>query len=359
VLNHHKNVQIGANYASVFDVKETALNNDVFRNQVATLIYNYKNEFEKLNIELSGESGYSNTYSAEQTNPHLNDYFIHIKVNSTLKKTGLQLEASYMDNGADFRSAGAQSKRIDFNQQNTYYQRYTNNQIIRPISYYDLYNDPNLYSIQFSTRLMEYNPAINNVLPYGIATFNRRGANVSINYKDKRERISMDLKYYRLGEIRGQGTLALRKFDYFVGSINFNPSAVFYWKKSHTVFLAVASQNTKRNSQLPLESVNLKSYTMNFGLSCEIIDKLYLLGNCFYFKSEGNEFLPIRDTKGMIINFQPTKISGNEYCFSSGLKFEFSKDVFLSVFYEYNVNKFVAFKPYNFNQFQVVYFMKF
>jgi hypothetical protein len=359
VLNQHKNFHIGANYASVFDVRETALNNDVYRNQVATLVYDYKHEFEKLNIELSGESGYSNTYSAEQTIPHLKDYFIHFKANTTLKKAGLQFEASYIDNGADFRSAGAQSKRIDFNQQNTYYQRYTNNQIVRPLSYYDLYNDPALYSMQFSTKLMEYSPAINNVLPYGVATFNRRGVNFSINYKDKKERISMDLKYYRLGEIRGQGTMALRKFDYFVGSVNLNPSAVFHWKKSQTVFLAVASQNTKRTSQSTIESLNLQSYTLNFGISCEIIDKLYLLGNTFLFKSDGNEILPVRDTKGVIVNFQPTKISGNEYCLSSGLKFEFSKDVYLSVFYEYNVNNFVAFKPYNFNQFQVIYFMKF
>lgn len=358
-LNQHKNFQIGANYASVFDVRGTALNNDFYRNHVTTLIYNYKHEFEKLKIEFSGESGFSNTFSAEQTNPHLKDYFIHVKANTTLKKTGLQFEASYMDNGADFRSAGAQSKRIDFNQQNTFYQRYTNNQIIRPISYYDLYNDPSLYSMQFNTKLMDYNPAINNVLPYGIATFNRRGANFSINYKDKRERISTELKYYLLGEIRGQGTFALRKFDYIIGSINFIPSAVFDWKKSQSIFLAVAYQNTKRNSQLPVESINLQSYTLNFGFSSEIIDKLYLIGNGFLFKSNGNEIMPIRDSKEMIINFQPTKISGSEYCLSSGLKFEFSKDVYLSVFYEYNVNNFVAFKPYNFNQFQVVYFMKF
>lgn len=359
ILNQHKNFQIGANYASVFDVRGTALNNDFYRNHVTTLIYDYKHDFEKFQLQFSGESGISNTFSAEQINPQLKDYFIHVKAKSILKKTGIQFEASFMDNGADFRSAGAQSKRIDFNQQNTYYQRYTNNQIIRPISYYDLYNDPALYSMQFSTKLMEYNPAINNVLPYGIATFNRRGAYFSINYNDKKDRIRTEFKYHRLGEVRGQGTLALRKFDYLVGSINFNPSAVFNWKKSQTLFLAVAYQHTNRNSQQPLESINLQSYTLNFGFSCEIIDKLYLIGNSFLFQSKGNEIMPVRDSEGVIINFQPTSISGSEYCLSSGLKFEFSKDVYLSVFYEHNVNNFMAYKPYNFNQFQVVYFMKF
>jgi hypothetical protein len=264
-----------------------------------------------------------------------------------------------MDNGADFRSAGAQSKRIDFTQQNSIYQRFTNNQILRPISYYDLYNDPTLYSIQFSTKLMGYNPAINNVLPYGLATFNRKGAYFSFNYSDKKERINTQLKYYRLAEIRGQGTQALRKFNYFVGSINFNPSAIFHWKKSQTVSLAMGYQETNRLSKLTLESIDLKSYTLNFGISCEFIDKLYLIGNSFLFKSNGNEILPIRDAKGTIINFETTKISGKEFCLSSGLKFEFSKEVYLSVFYERNTNSFIASNPYQFNQFQVVYFMKF
>jgi hypothetical protein len=264
-----------------------------------------------------------------------------------------------MDNGADFRSAGAQSKRIDYNQQNSYYQRYTNNQILRPISYYDLYNDPSLYAMEFSTKLMDFNPAINNVLPYGIATFNRRGAYFSVNYSDKKERISTQLKYYRLGEIRGQGTLALRKFDYFIGAINFNPSAVFHWKKSQTVSLALGYQHTNRDSQFAQEAIGLESYTFNVGVSCEILDKLYFIGNTFMFKSTGNETLPIRDSKGTIINFQASTISGNEYCLSGGLKFEFSKDVYLSIFYEHNKNSFMALNPYQFNQFQVVYFMKF
>jgi len=359
VFNHHKNLQIGANLASVFDVKETALTNDVYRNQVATLTYQYTHEFEKLKMELSGESGFSNTFSAEQKNTELKDYFIHVKGNTLIKKTGLLIEAGYMDNGADFRSAGAQSKRIDFTQQNSIYQRFTNNQILRPISYYDLYNDPTLYSIQFSTKLMGYNPAINNVLPYGLATFNRKGAYFSLNYSDKKERINTQLKYYRLAEIRGQGTQALRKFNYFVGSINFNPSAIFHWKKSQTVSLAMGYQETNRLSKLTLESIDLKSYTLNFGISCEIIDKLYLIGNSFLFKSNGNEILPIRDAKGTIINFETTKISGKEFCLSSGLKFEFSKEVYLSVFYERNTNSFIASNPYQFNQFQVVYFMKF
>ncbi len=359
VFNQHKNFQIGVNYANVFDVKETAQNNDVYRNQVTTLIYQYTYEFEKLKMELSGESGFSNTFSAEQKNAQLNDYFIHFKGNTMFKKTGVSLEAGYMDNGADFRSAGAQSKRIDFNQQNSSYQRFTNSQIVRPISYYDLYNDPTLYSMQFSTKLMDYNPAINNVLPYGIATFNRRGAYFSVNYSDKKERISTQLKYYRLGEIRGQGTPSLRKFDYFIGSVNFNPSAVFHWKKSHTVFLAMGYQHTNRMSKLAVESISLESYTLNFGVSFEMLDKLYLIGNTFWFKSNGNEIVPIRDAKGTIINFQSTKIAGRENCLSGGLKFEFSKDVYLSVFYEHNTNSFMALNPYQFNQFQVVYFMKF
>jgi len=359
MLKQHKHIQIGANLAQVFDVKETAMNTDAYRNQVATLMYQINHDTDISALELSGESGFSNTFSTEQLHTKLADYFIHVKGKTIFKKLGLTLEAAYMDNGADFRSAGAQSKRIDFNQQNTFYNRFTNEQIIRPLSYYDLYNDPSLYAIQFSTKLMTYNPAINNVLPYGIATFNRRGTYYSVRYSDKKSCLSMEMKYHRLGEIRGQGTLALRQFDYFIGSIQFKPSSLLHWKKSQTVFLAMAYQHTKRNSTFSFESIDLESYTANLGISCEIADQLFLIGNTFLFKSNGNEILPIRDAQGAIINFQSTVIAGHEYCFSGGLKFEFSKDVYISAFYEHNTNSFIAFNPYQFNQFQIAYIMKF
>lgn len=359
VFKEHKHLQIGANLANVFDVKETALNTDAYRNQVATLVYQFQHQTEKLALELSGESGFSNTYSTEQLNSNLTDYFIHVIGKSNLKTIRLTVEAGYMDNGADFRSAGAQSKRIDFNQQNTFYSRFTNDQILRPISYYDLYNDPTLYAIQFSTKLMAYNPAINNVLPYGIATFNRRGTYFSMNYTDKKSALSMELKYHRLGEIRGQGTLTLRQFDYLVGSIQFTPSTLMNWTKTQTLFLAVAYQHTQRKSPFAYENIQLESYTANLGVSLEIADQLYVIGNAFLFKSNGNESIPIRNAQGTIINFQPTTIAGHEYCFSGGLKFEFSKDVYISAFYEHNTNSFVSFNPYKFNQFQVAYIMKF
>ena len=116
MISPSKHLQIGANLANVFDVKETALNTDAYRNQVATLVYQFQHQTEKLALELSGESGFSNTYSTEQLNSNLTDYFIHVIGKSNLKTIRLTVEAGYMDNGADFRSAGAQSKRIDFNQ---------------------------------------------------------------------------------------------------------------------------------------------------------------------------------------------------------------------------------------------------
>ena len=53
----------------------------------------------------------------------LTDFFIHTRGYFNLPEKGLALDLGYMDNGADFRSYGAQSKRINYNQQNNFYKR--------------------------------------------------------------------------------------------------------------------------------------------------------------------------------------------------------------------------------------------
>lgn len=354
-----KYLTLGLNHVSIFDLKNTALNENAYRNNVSTVSYKVKVETKKHIYGLSGESGISSSTSSLDTTNGLSDYFINAQVNYQHKKSGLKVHLGYLDNGADFRSFGAQSKRVDFNQLNTFYERYTNDQVIRPLSNYDLYNDPTLYSNSLTTGIMAYNPAVNNVLPYGIATFNRRGLFSGLAFSNKKESIKLDTKYYLLREIRGQGTTQLRSFHSVNTTLELNFSNMFKWRKEQKLIIGHAFQQTKRTSELAFEELALNSTTLNLGLEMKLIDDLYVLANSYYFKSKGNEMMPVRNTDGEIINFTPLTIGGEELCLAGGLKYNFTPSIFLAAIYESNTNSFSSVSFYRFNQFYIYYIMKF
>ena len=359
ILKQSKYLTVGFNHVRVFDLLQTADNDNAYRNEVNSISYDLNGEDENLIVSLDGESGMSRSFSTQNTEGKLNDYFFHAKGQVLFKKYGHTLKLGYIDNGADFRSFGAQSKRMDFNQVNSFYERYTNSQILRPLSYYDLYNDPTLYNSSISTKIMSYDPSINNVLPYGIATFNRQGVYAGIKYTDPKNIIAGDITLYRLSEIRGQGTKQLRSFTYLTSSVSFNLSNWMHWKKKQVFQLGLAYQETTRISQFTFEQINLKSLTSSVGLELEIFPDLYLLGSAFLFSSKGNESLPVRTPEGNIINFNEYLVDGRELNLSSGIKFNFSKEVYIAAFYESNKNNFSAENPYEYNQLLLYYIMKF
>jgi hypothetical protein len=209
------------------------------------------------------------------------------------------------------------------------------------------------------TNIMAYNPAVNNALPYGIATFNRRGAYVGVNYADSSKIIEIDARYYYLQEIRGQGTASLRNFGYLNANVRFNLSNLTKWKKKQTLQVGFAYQQTKRNSEFDYEDINLNSITMNAGVELEVVKQLFVLGNVFMLNTKGNELVPVRDANGSVINFDTYNIDGNEMNISGGLKFNFSEDVYLAGIFESNKNTFVVDQNYRYNQFLIYYVMKF
>jgi hypothetical protein len=359
IFTQSKYLTLGFNHVSIFDLKNTALNDNAYRNNVSSVSYKATLDLKKHMFGISGESGFSSSALSLDTTGGLNDYFINVQANFQHKKSGLKAHLGYMDNGADFRSFGAQSKRVDFNQLNNFYERYTNDQIIRPLSNYDLYNDPTLYSNSITTGIMAYNPAVNNVLPYGIATFNRRGLFAGLTVSNKQKSIKLEANYYRLGEVRGQGTTKLRNFNSVNANLEFNFSTMFNWKKEQKLTAGYAFQDTKRTSELSFEQIALKSTTLNLGLEMELVDDLYLLANSYYFKSKGNESMPVRNSDGEIINYTAMNISGEEVCLAGGLKYNFTPSIYLAAIYESNSNSFSSVSSYRYNQFYIYYIMKF
>ena len=90
----------------------------------------------------------------------------------------------------NFRSAGAQSRRVDYTgKSNTIYPTYTNVSITRPLSIFDLVSDEQLYNQDLSNILMGFNPIYSNILPYGDATPNRTGVYMNAKFRKKTSRL--------------------------------------------------------------------------------------------------------------------------------------------------------------------------
>jgi hypothetical protein len=357
IVKQSKYLTVGFNHVSIFDLKETAIGTPAYRNNVSTLTAQSALGKKKWRLKFNGETGFSTSGLVEDTSS-LSDYFINASASFELKDLGLTASIGYMDNGADFRSFGAQSKRINYDNVNTIFDRYTNDQILRTTSLYDLYNDPNYYNQSISTGIAAYNPALNNVLPFGVATFNRKGIYSTVNYQDKKKYVNLDATYYRLSEVRGQGTTELKKFDFAKTKLDINVSNMFSWKKKQTVNVGWSYQATNR-APSPFGGISLTTQALQVGGEFELVEDLFLIANYSYFMSRGNELLAVRDGNDEIINFTEYNINAKEGYYAAGLRFNFSEDVYLSAFYEGNSNNDNEINPYALNQVMVFYVMKF
>ncbi len=358
IIEQSKYFTLGLNTASVFDLKGSAASENTFKNTVNSLTYNARIDRDNWRLGIKGENGQSSLGYFEDTSS-TDDYFLNNQIYFDWKKLNLNFSVGFMDNGADFRSIGAQSKRINYGQANNFFDRYTNGQILRGLSMYDLYNDPLLYASSISTGIMDSDPSINNALPYGTASFNRSGAFASIAYKDSSDKVSAELSYYNLGELRGQGTTNLKKFNFIRSSIKLNIASIFRWKKAAAIEVAGTYEHTKRDSEVEFERISLTSGSLSMSGEFEVVNKLFLLGNVYHFESKGNELLPIRNSNDEIINFAAMQANRFENYYAAGLKFQFSEDIFLSTFYETNFNNGNGLSPYKLNQFMIIYNMKF
>jgi hypothetical protein len=358
IVNQSKYLTFGINHTSVFDLQGTASSTNPYKNSVSSISYDAKYDHENWRIGLKGESGTSIAGYAEDT-AKLDDFFANAQLYLKLKKLNLDVSTGYMNNGADFRSIGAQSKRINYNQSNNFFDRYTNGQIQRGLSVYDLYNDPLLYSSSISTGIMNYDPSVNNALPYGTASFNRKGFYSALHYSDSLKKVNVNVSYYNLSEVRGQGTLNLKKFNYLKTDVKVDLGAIFKMKRDLVIEIGGSYQLTKRVSDIAFEQVSLNSGALSLAAEYELVDKLYLLANVYHFESKGNDLMPIRNTKDEIISFSTFRADRFENYYAGGLKFQFNDDVYLSAFYETNWNNGNGLNPYQLNQFMIIYNMKF
>ena len=363
-IQQSKNVFVGFNYVSLFDLSGTSQNNSGFNNNVSSI--NYEVKFAKDNLvetRLFGETGLSNSgYSDVTSAPKLNDFFINMGISNFIKASHLKFSLSYLNVGPDFRSAGAQSKRVNYNNTPSFYDRYTNQQSLRSIGLFDLIRDEKLYNRSInSDGLMAYNPAYNNAMPYGIATFNRQGVNSKINFNDPKKILSLEIESYFLKELIGQGTPKLKSFKIIKTNAELNLKKLISIENNFKITAGFSFQSTIRNSEANYEEINLNSAIVNTGIEFELYKNFDFLAGFIYNQAKGNEILPSRNIYSEVIDFNEYNINIKELMLGGGLRYRFSDKIYLAALYQNydNSNKLNSQFSYSMNQFIIIYNMKF
>jgi len=358
----NKRLTLSANHINFFEVASSGTKNISVRNPVYDLSLQHHFDNEKYRIEQKLQTGFSKRYwlhselengiSDSTSNDNKGMYFEldnkYIKKDSTLLLT---LGYRYVD--PNFRSTGAQTRRLDFTNgnRNTLYPIYTNMSLIRPPSIFDLVSDDQLYNQELSSILMVFNPIYSNILPYGDATPNRTGVYLKARLNNKNKVLLSKINAGFFKEVIGQGTAEKRDFGLFKGSFKINFHRWLNWKKELSLSVSSESELTRRGGE-EVSSVNLLSHQMNTSVNAELVKKFFIQASYKQLNANGNEFLTQRDNYGNITYYTSTEIDQKDHMLSFGMLYKFRENVYANLHYNWWGLKYAdqAYSDYKYNR---------
>jgi hypothetical protein len=352
-----KYLQIGFNSNHVFDVKGTVANDNNFKNSLNSIDWKLRRAIKKQSFLFAGEIGKSKyEYSNDSLAPRVNDYFIHAYGQITVPAWHLSGTIGYLNVGPDFRSIGAQSKDINYNVEPVSFNRYTNNQQIRPITLFDVIGNENVYNRTVTSSLMRENQLFNQVLPYGISTFNRVGAYAKIHYKNKKG-LDLSSQYYRLNEIRGLGSYALRDMSMLKLNAGIYLNEWIHTRKMILLQLGYMLQMTKRSSDFVIEDMNLNSNQYSIGLKWEFFENFEFMLGYILQSNDGHDYLPTRNEYDEITYFNRFNYQMKQQMKAAGIRYNFNPKTYLSILYQQSIytDELMNNTGFTINQFGILY----
>lgn len=323
---------VGLNFVSLFDLP-VATNTEEFNATTFTTSLNPKYDVnEKLSFGIDAEIGGSN-YTAifSGTDPQdiaFSGFMYDVNAKAELKKLKTTITAGYKNVDPSFRAPGAQSRRINTAQAAQVFP--TNMvdaagaQVIRNPLLYDRFTQENIYKQGISHRLEGYNPAFNNVNPYGDATPNRKGFVLSAARGDKKDAFSFDFKGQMLTEIEADlnSDNNLRNFTSITSGVLVNVSKIAELKNDLYLSFGYQSEKTTREGT---EKVDLSSSILDASLSYEFVKDVDLLLGYKGYLAKGNEYYMGYDrlnyTRGLI---DRPEYNSTESVISLGGRFRFT-----------------------------------
>jgi hypothetical protein len=151
---------------------------------------------------------------------------------------------------------------------------------------------------------MAYHPLINNVLPYGLATFNRNGFYSNLNWKNVAKSLNINWAHYMLSEIRGQGTKALKKYTMSQVQLGVDVNKFIKLERKLKISTSLVYQQTDRTSDIDFEKVNLNSIQLATGLEWEVATNFDFMLGYTMLKGDGNDQISLRNNYSQVTDFQ-------------------------------------------------------
>jgi hypothetical protein len=355
-LVQSRNIQVGGNYVYIFDAAGTVSSPGLTnQNQVVTGDWKLNHFTDKVDFSFYGEAGLShNVYSQAEVDTVATSKnfkqsgFYDLGVSAKYKPLLLKVYANYRNVGADFFSSGAQTRRMnDYGYggaagANTLglFNQLDNNTTQRgalPMggaTMLDYVSDQSLRNLNLRNTLMAFNPAYNNITPYGQATANRKGFTFGASLGSSEKVIKADLAADLLSEVTTMGdsvSNALRKFVGVKGGAMFNIHKLLRFEKDIIFTVGARYEKTTRAGAAP---VDLKSTLIDLGLTVEVVKHLDILGGIKTINAKGNEFIYTRNVYNQIDKSNPFTnfdLNQNQFLYSFGARYRFSKNTYFTV----------------------------
>lgn len=341
----NKRLTFSSNYINLFEVASSGTQNISVRNPVhdMSLLHHFGND--KHQFEQKLQTGFSQRYwlhselengIADSTSNDTEGMYFELDNKYIKKDSTLSLTVGYRYVDPNFRSAGAQTRRLDYASfnGNTIYPIYTNMSLRRPTSMFDLLSDYQLYNQDLSSILMVFNPIYSNVLPFGEATPNRTGIYLKVRTTNTNKVFLSKINAGLFKEVIGQGTIEKRNFGLLKGMFTINLHRRFNWEKELSLSASSESEVTRRGGDA-ISSLNLFSHQMNTSLNAELVKKFFIQTSYKQFNANGNEFLTQRDNFGNITNFTSTQVNQQDHMLSFGMFYKFRESVYANLQYNW------------------------
>lgn len=363
--------KLGYVYTRLFEVPASAQFSESFGTSDVHSIQVELTADNPLNARLEAEAGFSQTWYRE-TFGAPNDTsgaFMDVAIRGEIPQTKWQFRLGYRSVESGFRSAGAQSRRLNVGRTPEAFSFIGNNEVARPLGMVDVLKDPTLYNLTFGPELTDYNPAFENAEPYGRATPNRQGATLELGMQQDSSLLAdLHAEAGFLTELSGRGIDARRNFNYLRLGAGLAIAETLGWENDLDLTLGLSYQQTSRDGLSGLGEgldgigeVDLTGTFAEIGLAAEITDGFDLVAAGILFAAEGNEYMPIRDGFNTITDYTESQIDHNETLLAVGLRYRFSNQIQLTV--QQHMRSFEdgndPSRAFDMNQFVVLYNMFF
>ena len=355
---------LGLNYANLYDFPGTASTTEQYVNPVVTGNAQLAYTIGKIELSANGEIGKShNEIINDSLAPILDGNFFDTKIEAKYTPWQLGIYIGMKSVDANFRSAGAQTKRINFDGTPAAYERITNDQVLRELTMFDLLREADLYNLQLQTGLMAFDAKYDNITSFGAATPNRQGFELGLNWAGWHDAVKLNASYLAQSEIRGQGTLNLRNFTRMDADATIAVNKLLKWNKKIELTAGMRSDNTNRDGEAGVPSVDLQTDVISLGFTANVVADLDIVFGFQQHSYLGFEFVNQTDKYDQIINFNEYVVDGSQQITGGGLRWNFSEKTYLMGQY----NRFMqnnnlvgdVLPSYSINNFAFIYSMKF